>query len=135
MKNKGYIHIYTGNGKGKTTAALGLALRAAGWGKRTYIAQFMKKTQYGELISIEKYLKDFITIEQFGVPGFHHTSDNVSEEEKNAAILGIEGVKKAIASENTISLSWMKPISWPISKLSTPGTCWISWITSRKTWS
>jgi cob(I)alamin adenosyltransferase len=99
MKNKGYIHIYTGNGKGKTTAALGLALRAAGWGKKTYIAQFMKKTQYGELISIEKYLKDFITIEQFGVPGFHHTGDKVTEEEKNAAMQGIEDVKKAIASE------------------------------------
>jgi cob(I)alamin adenosyltransferase len=99
MKNKGYIHIYTGNGKGKTTAALGLALRAAGWGKRTYIAQFMKKTQYGELLSIEKHLKDFITIEQFGVPGFHHTGDKVSEEEKNAAMQGIEAVKKAIASE------------------------------------
>jgi cob(I)alamin adenosyltransferase len=99
MKNKGYIHVYTGNGKGKTTSALGLALRAAGWGKRTYIAQFMKKTQYGELISIGKYLKDLITIEQFGLPGFHHAGDEVSKEEQDAAMQGIKAVQNAIASE------------------------------------
>lgn len=39
---KGYIHVYTGNGKGKTTAALGLALRAVGAGKKVYFAQFVK---------------------------------------------------------------------------------------------
>jgi cob(I)alamin adenosyltransferase len=38
----GYIQVYTGNGKGKTTAALGLALRASGWGFKTYVAQFLK---------------------------------------------------------------------------------------------
>lgn len=96
MNNKAYIHVYTGNGKGKTTAALGLALRAAGWGKRTYIAQFMKKTQYGELISIAKHLNDFITIQQFGVPEFHHTGGKVTDEEKNAAMQGIEAVKNVI---------------------------------------
>ncbi|MDH4272068.1 MAG: cob(I)yrinic acid a,c-diamide adenosyltransferase, partial [Candidatus Aminicenantes bacterium] len=41
-KFKGYIQVYTGNGKGKTTAALGLALRAAGCGLRSYIGQFLK---------------------------------------------------------------------------------------------
>jgi cob(I)alamin adenosyltransferase len=96
MRNRGYIHVYTGNGKGKTTAALGLALRAAGWGKRTYIAQFMKKFPYGELISLEKHLKDLITIEQFGLPEFHHKGDEVSEEERNAARQGIEAVKQAM---------------------------------------
>ncbi len=47
------IHIYTGDGKGKTTAALGLAVRALGWGKRVSLVQFMKKgSKYGELKSL-----------------------------------------------------------------------------------
>lgn len=99
MKFKGYIQVYTGNGKGKTTAALGLALRAAGRGKRTYIAQFMKKGEYGELLSVAKYLADFITIEQFGLPGFHYTGEEVTAEEKEAALAGVAAVKKAIASK------------------------------------
>jgi cob(I)alamin adenosyltransferase len=64
---KGYIHLYTGNGKGKTTAALGLALRAAGHDLSVYIAQFMKGQHYGELSSIA--LIPNITLKQFGDPG------------------------------------------------------------------
>jgi cob(I)alamin adenosyltransferase len=52
---KGYLIIFTGNGKGKTTAALGMAMRAAGHGMRTLILQFIKGTwAYGELQSFEK---------------------------------------------------------------------------------
>jgi len=50
---KGYIHTYTGYGKGKTTAALGLGLRAAGAGFKVYMIQFMKGRRYSELDSIE----------------------------------------------------------------------------------
>jgi len=67
--NKGYIQIYTGNGKGKTTAAIGQAIRAAGFGLKVYIVQFMKEFPYNELISL-KHLKEWITIEQFGGDDF-----------------------------------------------------------------
>jgi cob(I)alamin adenosyltransferase len=52
MLEKGYTQLYTGNGKGKTTAALGLALRAYGAGLKTIIIQFMKGQHYSELESI-----------------------------------------------------------------------------------
>ena len=60
------VQVYTGNGKGKTTAALGLALRAAGHGYRVRIIQFMKgSTYYGELYSAEKLAPE-VEIYQFG---------------------------------------------------------------------
>lgn len=62
---KGYVQIYTGNGKGKTTAAFGLALRASGHGKKIFIGQFVKGMKYGELESI-KMFSDTITLKQFG---------------------------------------------------------------------
>ncbi|GAB6184160.1 cob(I)yrinic acid a,c-diamide adenosyltransferase [Thermodesulfovibrio hydrogeniphilus] len=62
---KGYIQIYTGDGKGKTTAALGLALRAAGAGLKVFIAQFIKNQLCSEHIALERF-KDLITIKQYG---------------------------------------------------------------------
>lgn len=68
-KERGLIQIYTGDGKGKTTAALGLALRAAGWGMKTVIVQFMKNSKNsGELkalagipqISVFSYGNDYL---------------------------------------------------------------------------
>jgi cob(I)alamin adenosyltransferase len=64
----GYVHLYTGNGKGKTTAALGLALRAVGAGKRVFIGQFVKGMHYSELESIARFPE--ITIKQFGLDCF-----------------------------------------------------------------
>ena len=49
---KGYVHVYTGEGKGKTTAALGLALRAAGAGLRVFFAQFVKGMEYSEVNAV-----------------------------------------------------------------------------------
>ena len=49
------LHVYTGDGKGMTTAAMGLALRAAGHGRRVLVAQFMKKGNSGELIALERF--------------------------------------------------------------------------------
>lgn len=63
---KGLIQIYTGNGKGKTTAALGLAFRAAGHGLKTLMIQFMKgNIQYGELESAKR-LAPLLMIQQMG---------------------------------------------------------------------
>ncbi len=56
-KERGLVQVYTGKGKGKTTAAVGLAVRALGWGKRVYICQFLKPAgqKSGEMCLIEKF--------------------------------------------------------------------------------
>ena len=79
---KGYIQVYTGNGKGKTTAAIGQAVRAAGFGLKTYFIQFMKKYPYNEIKSL-KSLKDFIEIEQFGSDEFIYKKISPSEVHKS----------------------------------------------------
>jgi cob(I)alamin adenosyltransferase len=63
--NKGYVQIYTGNGKGKTTAAIGLALRAAGAGLKVFIGQFIKSGKYSEIKALERF-SGSITCKQFG---------------------------------------------------------------------
>ncbi len=68
-RSRGYIHVYTGNGKGKTTAAFGLALRAAGAGLRVYIAQFAKKRDSGEIKALGS-IAPAVCIKQYGKPSF-----------------------------------------------------------------
>ena len=94
---KGYVQVYTGNGKGKTTAALGLALRAAGHGLRTYIGQFMKGQQYGEL-EAAKYLRPYLTIEQYGRPGWVHVQGPPEEEDVQLAREGLRKAREAMLS-------------------------------------
>jgi len=62
---RGYVQVYTGNGKGKTTAMLGLALRACGAGLRVYIGQFIKNMEYSEVTAIRNHLPT-VEIEQYG---------------------------------------------------------------------
>ncbi len=95
---KGYIHIYTGNGKGKTTAALGLALRAVGAGLKVFVGQFMKKRICSEHKALERF-KDLITIKQYGT-GFLR-SKIPTPSEKTSAKKGLEDVKKS-ASVRTV---------------------------------
>lgn len=97
MSENGYIQVYTGNGKGKTTAALGLALRAAGRGMRTYMAQFLKKGEYGELLAVRMLKPEWIVIEQFGLPEFHHQQNGVSDAERKAAAAGLAAASTAMA--------------------------------------
>ena len=94
---KGYIQVYTGNGKGKTTAAIGLSVRAAGAGLNVFIAQFIKMGEYSEIKSLKK-LSDRITIKQFGLGRF--IKGKPSEDDIEAAQKGLSAVKSAILSEN-----------------------------------
>ncbi len=66
---KGYVQVYTGNGKGKTTAAIGLAVRAAGAGRRVYFMQFVKGRLYSEIEALKK-LSPLITVHQCGLGRF-----------------------------------------------------------------
>ena len=61
---KGYVHVYTGNGKGKTTAALGLSVRAVCAGKKVFFGQFVKGLDYSELECVN-FLPN-LEIKQFG---------------------------------------------------------------------
>ena len=91
---KGIIQVYTGDGKGKTTAALGLALRAAGRNMKVLIVQFMKKWDYGELHSIR--LIPNITLETFGTKEFVHKGkvEKIDYEEAEKAFsFGVDGMQ------------------------------------------
>mgnify|MGYP001828855218 FL=1 len=77
---KGYIQIYTGNGKGKTAAALGQALRVAGRGLKTFIVQFMKNSTYGEVKIIE-LMCNWVTLEHYGTDFFVFSNLAASEKD------------------------------------------------------
>ncbi len=98
---KGYVQVYTGTGKGKTTAALGLALRAAGAGLRTLIVQFIKKTKCSEHVLLGE-LGDRITIEQYGMGLI--MGRKASRADIQAARKGYERVRAAMLS-NVLMIS------------------------------
>ena len=93
---RGLIQVYTGNGKGKTTAALGLTLRACGHGLRTYIGQFLKGQSYGELRSVKR-LTPRVVIEQYGLDELV-LADNITPEQRAAAQDGLAKAKQALLS-------------------------------------
>ncbi len=74
MKN-GLIHIYTGDGKGKTTAAVGLAVRARGRAKRVLFSQFMKAVTGGEIAMLEKLQVRILSFKEVLSPYFHPGAD------------------------------------------------------------
>jgi cob(I)alamin adenosyltransferase len=91
---KGYIQLYTGNGKGKTTAALGLALRAAGAGLKVFIGQFVKGMPYAELDALKRFAPQ-ITVRQFGRDCF--IVHEPQSEDISLARAGLEEVAGIIA--------------------------------------
>lgn len=95
MKNRGYIQVYTGNGKGKTTAALGLTLRAAGAGKRVFFAQFIKGRRYSEVKAIEQFLPT-VEIKQYGLDCF--IAKKPTQADIDAAQKGLNEIKEIILS-------------------------------------
>lgn len=90
------IQVYTGKGKGKTTAALGLALRAAGAGKKVYICQFLKDGIYCEVVAIRKI--PGIKLEQFG--GKRFVLGTPSQEDRVKAKQGLASACKAISKKH-----------------------------------
>jgi cob(I)alamin adenosyltransferase len=66
---RGLVQVYTGEGKGKTTAALGLALRACGRGLKVFLAQFAKARPSGEVSALAR-LSDLVTVRRYGRESF-----------------------------------------------------------------
>ena len=91
----GYIQVYTGDGKGKTTAAMGLSLRAAGAGLKVYIAQFIKSGDYSEIKALSRFA-DLITVEQFGRGRF--IKGKPSPPDMAAAQKGLKAVRNALTA-------------------------------------
>jgi cob(I)alamin adenosyltransferase len=91
---RGYVQVYTGNGKGKTTAAIGLAIRAVGAGKKVFIAQFVKGMKYSEIVALEKIGN--IEVEQFGLKCF--IREKPTQADIDAAVAGLKKVKQIVSS-------------------------------------
>ncbi|KPK43027.1 MAG: cob(I)yrinic acid a,c-diamide adenosyltransferase [Omnitrophica WOR_2 bacterium SM23_29] len=90
------IQVYTGDGKGKTTAALGLALRASGAGLKVYIGQFIKGSSYSELKALKKIPN--IKIEQYGSGCF--IKDKPKQADIDLVRKGLKRVSQILVKRN-----------------------------------
>jgi cob(I)alamin adenosyltransferase len=93
--DKGYVHVYTGDGKGKTTAAIGLAVRAAGAGLRVFIGQFIKSGKYNEATFLET-CSDRIVMRQYGRGCWLHGEP--TKEDVQLAAEGLADIRAAMLS-------------------------------------
>ncbi|HHY14411.1 MAG TPA: cob(I)yrinic acid a,c-diamide adenosyltransferase [Thermoanaerobacterales bacterium] len=92
---EGYVQVYTGNGKGKTTAAIGLAMRAVGAGLKVFIGQFVKGQYYSELDTLKRFEGE-ITIKQFGKECFIY--EKPKQEDIDVAMEGFQEAKNVLNS-------------------------------------
>jgi cob(I)alamin adenosyltransferase len=93
--SRGIVYVITGNGKGKTTAALGQALRAIGHGRRVFMVQFMKGRKYGEALAAEQYLPALV-IRPCGLDSFV-MRDHPAPVEVELAREGLALAREAVA--------------------------------------
>jgi len=98
-RGRGLVLVYTGNGKGKTTAAFGLALRAIGHGEAVYVVQFMKGPErtYGEAEAAHKFLGEWLTVVQSGRDQFVDRA-HPAPEDRELARQGLELARRAMLS-------------------------------------
>ncbi len=90
---RGYVHVYTGNGKGKTTAALGLVLRAVGAGLRVYFVQFLKGKPSSEIQMLERFSHQ-ITVRRFA----RFVGMDPEQADLDAAKQGVEEIRTRVRS-------------------------------------
>ena len=95
--NRGLVFVFTGDGKGKTTAAIGQALRTIGHGHKVLIIQFMKGKKYGEVLAAEKYLDGRLKTVQCGLDSFV-MKDNPAPVDIELARQGLTLARQALTS-------------------------------------
>ena len=95
--NKGIVRLYTGDGKGKTTMALGLALRVAGEGRRIFVGQFIKDDPKGDIMALRKAIPGIVTA-QFGCGTGCIAGREPDKTDLDCAKKGLERAKQALKS-------------------------------------
>lgn len=95
--NKGIVRLYTGDGKGKTTMALGLALRVAGEGRRIFVGQFIKDDPKGDIMALRKAIPGIVTA-QFGCGTGCIAGRKPDKTDLDCAKKGLERAKQALKS-------------------------------------
>lgn len=97
--NKGIVRLYTGDGKGKTTMALGLAVRVAGEGRRVFVGQFIKDDPKGDIFALRKAIPGIVTA-QFGCGTGCIAGREPDKTDLDCAKKGLERAKQALKSAN-----------------------------------
>jgi len=94
----GFVQIYTGNGKGKTTAAIGLSLRALGHGLKVMFIQFMKDFPYSELTMMDEFPPELFSLFRFGNDDFVINKKKPDETDRDSIRDGIALARQAVSS-------------------------------------